>query len=89
MIYVDWETAYPHKGKGGSRRWCHMFSDTSTEELHAFASKIGLKREWLHNGTIPHYDLTGHMRPKAIRFGAREVQSMAEMIGHIRKLRSK
>lgn len=36
-----------------------MVSDTSLEELHEFAKKIGLKREWFQdNPKHPHYDLT-------------------------------
>ena len=36
-----------------------MISDVSLEELHEEAQKIGLKREWLHEGKIPHYDIWG------------------------------
>lgn len=60
-------------------RWneaCHMFAD-SVDELHAFAKDLGLKREWFQSpgvncspSSLPHYDLTGAMRIKAIRMGA-------------------
>jgi hypothetical protein len=41
----------------------HMISDTSIEELHAFAKGLGLRRDWFQNkgndkSWIPHYDLT-------------------------------
>ena len=37
--------------------WCHMVSDRSVEELHAFASEMGLRRGWFQGGRHPHYDL--------------------------------
>ena len=59
----------------------HMTSTDSAEELHAFASKIGLKREWYqtpgHGEEHAHYDLTTtRMRRKAIVSGAVEVGPM-------------
>jgi hypothetical protein len=62
----------------------HMFAD-SKEELHAFAERIGLKREWFQDpvvyGKPPakpgsraaenwHYDVTESMRKRAIALGA-------------------
>jgi hypothetical protein len=36
----------------------HMVADSS-DELHAFANALGLKREWYQeHATHPHYDLT-------------------------------
>jgi hypothetical protein len=36
----------------------HLVSDTSFNELHEFAKRIGLKREWYQNKPPhPHYDL--------------------------------
>lgn len=53
---------------------CHMFDDGGDlEALHAFASKIGLKRRWFQRGTLDHYDLTEGRRRVAVRLGAREV----------------
>ncbi len=50
-----------------------MFSDTP-DELHAFAKKIGLRREWFQNDErLPHYDLTKSRRMRAVLLGAREV----------------
>lgn len=38
----------------------HLFSDTSLEELHTFAERIGLRREWFQsNKKAPHYDVIG------------------------------
>lgn len=41
-------------------RSCHLVTDGDVEELHEFATRIGLRRSWFQpaNGR-PHYDLTG------------------------------
>ncbi len=67
-IYVD-EPLYPFHGQ----MYCHMFSDVSTYELHAFALSIGVKRCWFHNpkpGDHPHYDLWPSKRSQALASGA-------------------
>lgn len=51
----------------------HLVSDKSHRELHAFAKKIGLKREWFQDD---HYDLTSNpMFFKARAAGAEMVAS--------------
>ena len=55
----------------------HMYAD-SPEELHAFAAKIGLKRQWASDITQPdsgmlHYDLSPSKRRQAVAVGAMEV----------------
>jgi hypothetical protein len=75
MIYVDdifGHGVYVGSIKGQS---CHMFCDTTPEELHAFAVKIGLKRSWCSDITQPksgllHYDLVPSKRVLAITHGA-------------------
>ena len=52
-----------------------MVSDRSVEELHAFASGMGLGREWFQGGRLPHYDLRTPGRRLAVRGGAEEVGS--------------
>lgn len=49
----------------------HLAADT-LPELHAFARRIGLKREWVHHrGELSHYDLTTERaRQRAIAAGA-------------------
>lgn len=69
-------------GTRPSRRWpyktaCHLYADT-LDELHEFAARIGLKRGWIDMRRVPHYDLTGGMRRKAIRAGAIEVDRQTE-----------
>jgi hypothetical protein len=72
MIYIDsLKECTPKKGW----RWtsyCHMFAD-SLDELHEFASKIGMKKTWFQNGRLPHYDLTAKRRELALSLGAQEV----------------
>ena len=37
----------------------HLVSTFSRNELHAFAERIGLRREWFQEHRIAHYDLLG------------------------------
>jgi hypothetical protein len=55
----------------------HLVAD-SLEELHRFARRIGLKREWFQEGRLPHYDLTsaGKIR-EAMAARAKMVSSQA------------
>ena len=50
-----------------------MVSDRSVDELHAFASEIGLRREWFQDGPRPHYDLRPSKRRLAVSRGSEEV----------------
>lgn len=57
-------------------RWSgggHMQADT-TDELHTFAARLGLKRSWFQSKPgrpdHDHYDLTCGKREQAIRLGA-------------------
>jgi hypothetical protein len=49
------------------RRWAHLVSDESYEELHEFAARLGLRREWFQGD---HYDLPAATRIEAIALGA-------------------
>lgn len=52
----------------------HLVSNVSEEELHAFASSMGLKKEWFQFGRHPHYDLTTKRASnRAIVYGAKYV----------------
>ena len=53
----------------------HMVATESEMELHIFARKIGLKREWFQNsGRFPHYDLTTKRKiNQALAAGAKQV----------------
>lgn len=69
-VYVDELIKWPNAQgifKNGS---CHLSADT-TEELHAFAKKLGLKRSWFQNHKLlAHYDLVPSKREQAIKLGA-------------------
>lgn len=70
-VYVDEE-----RNRGESAplrfRWsCHMTASTLFE-LHAMASRLGLKREYFQDGLYPHYDLTAGKRTRAVLVGAIE-----------------
>lgn len=58
------------------KRWSHLVSTRDEAELHAFAAKLGLRREWAQlrpEHAAAHYDITPPKRARAIRLGAREV----------------
>lgn len=67
-VYVD-DAAMAWRGK----RWYHLTAD-STDELHDFAARLGLKREWFQQSAYrreeDHYDVTDHFRDLAILLGA-------------------
>lgn len=68
-VYVDRMRA-PY----GRMILCHMLADT-TEELHAMAELIGVKRKWCqHEGTYrEHYDISLTKRALAVKAGALEI----------------
>lgn len=64
-IYVD-----NVKVKWAGSEWCHLVADT-LEELHNFASLIGLRRQWFQSSaSYPHYDIKLAVRERAIQLGA-------------------
>lgn len=81
-VYVDELQWYPGNGQrfgGRGKWWCHLITDGEIQELHDFAQKIGLKREWfqgLPRHNYQHYDLTESMQKTAILTGARLVTSV-------------
>ena len=54
------------------RLWCHMVSDTSLEELHAFAAALGVPERGFEGD---HYDIPEGHRDAVIAAGAIEVSS--------------
>ena len=52
--------------------WCHLVSDTSLSELHAFAEWIGIPRRGFQGD---HYDIPEEVRSIAIEEGAIAVSS--------------
>lgn len=49
----------PRLGIGKGDRLCHVYSDDSLEELEAWGDRHGLRPEWVHDRTLPHYDAFG------------------------------
>jgi len=62
------------------RRWCHLVSDESLEELHAFAARAGLPRRAFQGD---HYDVPEEVRPDVIATGATVVTSR-ELLSRLR-----
>jgi hypothetical protein len=52
--------------------WCHLVSDTSFDELHAFAERVGMPRRAFHGD---HYDVPEDRRAEVVTAGATEVDS--------------
>jgi hypothetical protein len=54
-------------------RWSHLVAD-SDDELHAFAARLGMKREQFQHKVVrphqAHYDLPERTRQKALDLGA-------------------
>jgi muramoyltetrapeptide carboxypeptidase len=67
MILVD-PPAWPAHG----RLWSHLISDTSLEELHAFAAAAGVPRRGFERD---HYDVPGEMYDALLAAGARPVSA--------------
>jgi hypothetical protein len=52
------------------REWAHLVSDTSYDELHAFAERLGIPRRVFQGD---HYDVHTELRLEAIALGATPV----------------
>ncbi|MCC9184827.1 DUF4031 domain-containing protein [Mycolicibacterium mageritense] len=72
-VYVD-DMRLPARVGRLNARWSHLMADTDTE-LHAFATRLGLRRAWAqYPGTSrSHYDVTDSKRREAIRLGAQPI----------------
>ena len=62
------EPRWWHRG----RRWCHLISDESLDELHAFADANGIPRRGFQGD---HYDIPEEYRDDLIAAGAEVVES--------------
>ena len=67
MILVD-QAIWPWRG----RRWAHLVSDESYDELHAFAERLGIERRAFQGD---HYDVPDEYRTRAIELGATPVDA--------------
>ena len=52
------------------RLWCHLVSDSSVAELHAFAEHLGLPRRAFDRD---HYDIPEDVRPRVLADGGEDV----------------
>ncbi|MDQ3469790.1 MAG: DUF4031 domain-containing protein [Actinomycetota bacterium] len=62
------------------RRWCHLVSDDSLDELHEFARRLGIPRRAFQGD---HYDVPEEHRPEVVSAGAQEVESR-ELVRRLR-----
>lgn len=86
MIMVDELKVHPGARAPFHRGSCHLTTDGDLDELHAFATRIGLRRAWFQNHRIaPHYDLTPDRRERALRGGAIFVSAREQAIARRRK----
>lgn len=67
MILVD-PAVWPFRG----RKWAHLVSDTSYDELHEFAAQLGLPSRAFHRD---HYDIPAELREEALALGATAVSA--------------
>jgi len=74
-ILVD-PAIWPWRG----REWAHLVSDTSYEELHAFAARLNIPPEAFQGD---HYDVPTDLRLEAIALGAAEVDAK-ELVRRLR-----
>ena len=84
-VYVD-PCRWPFHGE----LWCHLMTDGDSEELRAFARRIGLEHARIQREGTPyeHYDLPPAYRELAVWAGAIEVGSK-EMIRYCVRIRSR
>jgi hypothetical protein len=74
-ILVD-PAIWPWKG----RKWAHLVSDESYDELHDFAALLGIPRSAFQGD---HYDVPEDYREQAIALGATPVRSR-ELVQRLR-----
>lgn len=74
-VLVD-EPIWPFRG----RLWCHLVSDTSYDELHLVAERLGIPRRAFQGD---HYDVPAELRDEAIAQGAQLVTGR-ELITRLR-----
>ena len=66
-VYID-----PPTWPGHGRLWSHLVSDTSYDELHAFAAELGIPRRAFERD---HYDVVAERAALAVAAGARPATS--------------
>lgn len=89
MFYVDELATANRPGfafRPHSWNWCHLATDGTLEELHAFAAELGVDFAFYRGpgqlnpnadqGEVPYYDLTPGQRLAAVTRGALPVLSV-------------
>ena len=91
-IYVDPLTPCVPNHRWRWDQVSHLLTDNyeDLEELHRFAYRLGLRREWFQDHAVPHYDLTPNKRHLATRVGATEADraTLREILREWRKIRT-
>ena len=67
MILID-----PPNAAGHGRLWSHLASDTSYDELHAFARELGIPERGFDRD---HYDVPAEWYDRVVALGAHPVTS--------------
>ena len=67
MILID-----PPNAAGHGRLWSHLASDTSYDELHAFARTVGIPERGFDRD---HYDVPAEWYDQVVAAGAEQVTS--------------
>lgn len=67
MILID-----PPNAAGHGRLWSHLASDTSYDELHAFARELGIPERGFDRD---HYDVPAEWYDQVVALGAHPVSS--------------
>jgi len=62
------------------RKWCHLVSDESIDELHRFAARVGIPRRGFQGD---HYDVPEEYREALMAAGAAVVESR-ELVRRLR-----
>ena len=62
------------------KKWCHLISDSSYDELHDFAEQVGIPRRGFQGD---HYDIPEEYREELIAAGAEQVESR-ELVRRLR-----
>lgn len=56
------------------RKSAHLGTDGNLDELHSFATRLGLRFAWFQDKDYPHYDVMGNAKYQAaLRLGAKQV----------------
>jgi hypothetical protein len=83
---VDELQHWPNARRPFNKGSCHLTTDGTLDELHAFADRIGLLRTWFQeHWSAPHYDLTPGKRAEALLAGAVFVSAREQAKARIAK----